>query len=101
MSEAIEKVARHLARKAALAVPPDVLEHPMPLPARLDYAEKQIRQTTHLDLYEELRQVSESFKLGIWSCCQDGEHSPNRNWCIPGNQMKHVLAKLEMALLEK
>lgn len=101
MSESIEQVVKRVCELAAVAVPPDVLEHPMPFPARLDYAAKQIRRTTHLDLYEELRQTAESFKLGIWSCCQDGEHSPNRDWCIPGKQMKHVLEKLEKALYEK
>ncbi len=70
----------------------------MPLPARLDYAEKQIKRTIPIELYEELRQVAESFRLPIWSCCPDGNHSPNIPSCIPGNQLKHVLAKLEMIL---
>src|SRR5690348_2934581 len=95
-----EEIAAILARKAALACPPDILEHPLPLPQRLDYAEAQIKRTIPIELYEELRQTAESFKLGIWSCCQDGEHSPERSWCIPGRQMKHVLDKLEKFLFE-
>lgn len=98
MRESPEQVAKRLAEKAAVAVPPDVLEHPMPYPARLDYAAKQIRRTIPLDLYEELRQVAESFQLPIWSCCPDGQHSPNIPSCIPGNQMKHVLKQLETFL---
>ena len=101
MKEPVEQVVKRLCDLAAVAVPPDVLEHPMPFPARLDYAAKQIRLKTHLALYEELRQVAESLQLPIWSCCPDGEHSPNIPSCIPGNQLKHVLEKLEKALYEK
>lgn len=95
-----EEIAAILARKAALAVPPDVLESPMPMSQRLDYAEAQIKRTIPIKLYEELRQVAESFHSPIWSCCPDGQHSPNIPSCIPGNQMRHVLAKLELFLFE-
>lgn len=79
-------------------MPPDVLEHPMPFPVRLDYAAKRIRSATHLQLYEEVRQAAEALKLGLWSCCQDGEHSPMRSYCIPGRQLQHALDRLDAML---
>jgi hypothetical protein len=98
MKESPQQVASRLARKAALAVPPDVLEHPMPFPARLDYAEAQIKRTIPIELYEKVRQASLDLLLPIWSCCADGRHSPAELSCIPGRRLAAALDELEREL---
>jgi hypothetical protein len=98
MKETPQEVASRLARKAALAVPPDVLEHPMPLPVRLDYAEKQIKLTIPIELYEKVRQASLDLLLPLWSCCPRGNHSPAEFSCIPGRRLAAALDELEKVL---
>lgn len=52
-----QELAEKLARKCACSIPPDVLEHPMPFPARLDYASKQIFRFTALLEFIQLREA--------------------------------------------
>ena len=81
----IQTIVEELARKAALAVPPDVMMHPMPLPTRLDYAEKQIRQiispilTAALEVAELILRISKQkvSKPDYWSSCGQCKHNTN------------------------
>lgn len=91
-------VEQNLVSKAVHAMPPDVLMHPMPLPMRLDYAAAQLTRTIPIRLYEEVRQLAMELNSGIYSCCQDGRHSPVEPSCIPGRQLKRALDDLEKAL---
>lgn len=57
-----QQQAEQLARKCSLKIPPDVLEHPMPFPSRLDYATAQILRTIPLTEFFELLEAAEEVK---------------------------------------
>lgn len=43
-------------------------------------------------LIEKLVEEGELLSSGVWSCCADGEHSPERDYCIPGKRFKEALS---------
>lgn len=59
-----QQIAEELARKCACAIPPDVLEEPLPSPTRLDYATKKILQSIPLvellECVKEFKQMAQN-----------------------------------------
>lgn len=90
-------IEQNLVSKTVHALLPDELAD-MPLPMRLDRAAQKITETIPVRLYEEVRQLAMELNSGIYSCCQDGAHSPARLACIPGRQLKRALDDLEEAI---